>query len=113
MADEAVYSVIENLLSNAVKHGKTDKVDILLSEMEDECEIRVVDYGIGIPPEIREQIFNESFRYGEAGGTGLGLYIVKRLVERYGGKIWVEETKPHGATLVIRLKAARVKLDER
>lgn len=113
MADEAIYSVIENLLSNAIKHGKTDKVDILLSEIEDECEIRIIDYGIGIPPEIREQIFNESFRYGEAGGTGLGLYIVKRLVDRYGGKIWVEDTKPHGATFVIRLKAARVKLDER
>ncbi|MBO8179768.1 MAG: HAMP domain-containing histidine kinase [Archaeoglobus sp.] len=112
-ADEAVYSVIENLLSNAIKHGKVDKVDILLSELEDECEIRVVDYGVGIPSEIRGQIFNESFRYGEAGGTGLGLYIVKKLVERYGGKIWVEDTKPHGATFVIRLKAARVKLDER
>ncbi len=111
-ADEAFYSVIENLLSNAIKHGRAKKVDILLNEFEDECEIRVIDYGIGIPSEIRGQIFNESFRYGEAGGTGLGLYIVRKLVERYGGKIWIEETKPHGATFVIRLKAARVKLDE-
>lgn len=113
MADGAIYSVLENLISNAIKHGRTNRVDIILSEFEDDCEIRVVDYGVGIPLEIRRQIFKESFKYGETGGTGLGLYIVKRVVERYGGKVWVEDTKPHGATFVIRLKAARVKLSER
>ncbi len=80
---------------------------------EDDCEIRVVDYGVGIPSEIKGQVFKESFRYGETGGTGLGLYIVKRVVDRYGGKVWIEDTKPHGATFVIRLKAARVKMGER
>jgi len=113
MADEAVYSIIENLLSNAIKHGKAKKVVIELSEFEDECEIRVIDYGVGIPSEIKGMIFSEGFRYGEAGGTGLGLYIVKKLVERYGGRIWLEDTKPHGATFVIRLKAARRKLNGR
>jgi signal transduction histidine kinase len=116
LADEALYSVLENLVNNAIKHGKTKKVDIWLSEFEDSCEIRVVDYGLGIPSEIRWQIFKESFRYGESAGSGLGLFIVKRIVDRYGGRIWVEETKPHGATFVIRLKAARKSLkgdDER
>ncbi|WP_202318586.1 sensor histidine kinase [Archaeoglobus neptunius] len=107
MSDEAIYSVIENIISNAVRHGKTDRVDVWLSELEDECEIRVVDYGHGIPSGIKGQVFRESFRFGESAGSGLGLYIVKRVVERYGGKIWIEDTKPHGATFVIRLKAAR------
>ena len=107
MADEALYSVIDNIISNAVRHGKTEKVDIWLSEFEDECEIRIIDYGTGISSEIKSQIFKENFRFGESAGSGLGLYIVKKVVERYGGKVWIEDTKPHGATFVIRLKAMR------
>jgi len=109
LADDAISSVLENLISNAIKHGKSKKIDVILSEIEDECEVRVVDYGTGIPADIRGQIFREGFRYGEKAGSGLGLYIVKKLVERYGGRVWVEDTKPHGATFVIKLKAARTK----
>lgn len=111
MANEALYSVIDNIISNAIKHGGTEKIDIWLSEVEDECEIRIADYGAGIPSEIKEQVFKESFKFGEQAGTGLGLYIVKKVVDRYGGKVWIEDSKPHGATFVIRLKAARKSLN--
>lgn len=107
MADEALHSVVDNIISNAIKHGKTEKIDIWLSEFEDEAEIKIVDYGAGIPVEIRNEIFKEGFKFGEDAGTGLGLYIVKKVVDRYGGKVWIEDTRPHGATFVIRLKAAR------
>ena len=111
MADEALYSVIDNIISNAIKHGGTEKIDIWLSEIEDECEIRIADYGVGIPSDIKEQVFRESFKFGEHAGTGLGLYIVKKVVDRYGGRVWIEDSKPHGATFVIRLKAARKSLN--
>ncbi len=116
MADEALHSVIDNIVSNAIKHGRTDRIDIWLSEFEDEAEIKIVDYGLGIQPELKEQVFKEGFRFGEDAGSGLGLYIVKKVVDRYSGKVWIEDTKPHGATFVIRLKAARRSLtgdDER
>lgn len=116
MADEALHSVIDNIISNAIKHGRTERIDVWLSEFEDEAEIKIVDYGLGIEPEIRSEVFKEGFKFGEDAGTGLGLYIVKKVVDRYGGKVWIEDTKPHGATFVIRLKAARKSLvsdDER
>lgn len=108
-ADESLYSVIDNIVNNAIKHGRTDKIDVYLSQFEDDCEIRIVDYGLGIPPEIRRRIFEESFTVNDKTGTGIGLYVVKKVVERYGGKVWAEETKPRGATFVIRLKAPREK----
>ncbi|MEM1593322.1 MAG: HAMP domain-containing sensor histidine kinase [Archaeoglobaceae archaeon] len=107
IADESLSFVLDVILDNAQRHSGTERVDVFLSEIEDECEIRVVDYGVGIPEEVKRVLFKERFRSGETAGLGLGLYIVKKLVDRYGGKVWVEDTKPRGATFVIRLKATQ------
>ncbi len=109
LADEGLVSVIDNIISNAIRHSGTDRIDVWLSEFEDECEIRISDYGVGIPEDVRQKVFEETFRYGEKGGSGLGLYIAKKIVERYGGRIWIEDTKPHGTTFVIRLKSPKSK----
>ncbi|NHW22918.1 MAG: hypothetical protein HA489_01480 [Archaeoglobales archaeon] len=103
LADDTLYSVIDNVVNNAIKHGKTDKIDVYISRVEDEIEIRIVDYGVGIPSEAKKKIF-EGYNITLKERTGLGLYIVKKAVERYGGRVWVEDTKPKGATFVIRLK---------
>ncbi|ADB57689.1 PAS domain S-box protein [Archaeoglobus profundus] len=105
VADEGLRAVIENIVQNAIQHGKTDRVDIRISRVHDYCEIRIADYGKGIPDEIKSRIFEEGFTYGESAGTGMGLYIAERIVERYGGKIWVEDNEPQGTTFVIRLKS--------
>jgi signal transduction histidine kinase len=107
MADEALSLVLENLMDNAVRHSGTDRIEIVLSEVAGEAEIRVVDYGTGIPEDVKKRLFEKAFRYGETAGLGLGLYIVKKIVERYGGKVWVEDTKPKGATFVIRLRTTQ------
>ncbi|MEM1671668.1 MAG: HAMP domain-containing sensor histidine kinase [Archaeoglobaceae archaeon] len=104
MADDLLYSVIDNIVNNAIKHGKTEKLDVYIDKVEDEIEIRIVDYGVGIPAEAKKKIF-EGYSLTLKEKTGLGLYIVKKVVERYGGRVWVEDTKPKGATFVIRLKA--------
>lgn len=104
IADEGLRAVIENLIQNAIQHGKTDRVDIRIKKVGDFCEIRVIDYGKGIPDEIKDKVFEEGFTYGENAGTGMGLHIVKKVIERYGGEIWIEDNKPHGAIFVIRLK---------
>ena len=103
-ADNAIYSVFENIISNAIKHGKTTKLDIDISSDEDYCEIKFVDYGIGIPDEYKDKIFDEGFSYGKTGHTGIGLYIVQQTVDDYGGQVFVEDNKPNGAVLVIRLR---------
>ena len=102
-ADEAFHSVIDNIVRNAIVHGGTDKIDITIDGKDNACRIRIADYGKGIPDEIKERIFDERFMYGETGGTGLGLYIVKKTIERYGGSIRVEDNKPQGAVFVIEL----------
>lgn len=107
MGDDNLYLVIENLIDNAVRHSGTDRVEVVLSEIGGEVEIRVIDYGTGIPAEIKKELFKEAFRYGESAGLGLGLYIVKKIVERYGGRVWVEDSKPKGATFVVRLRTTQ------
>ncbi|AGK61737.1 hypothetical protein Asulf_01766 [Archaeoglobus sulfaticallidus PM70-1] len=104
IADPAIYSVFDNLIRNAIQHGKTDRVDITCRKLNGFCEVRVADYGTGIPDEIKNMIFEEGFKYGEKAGTGLGMYIVKKLMERYGGSVAVEDNKPKGTTFVLKFR---------
>lgn len=113
LADESLYSVIDNIVNNAIKHGKTEKIDVYLTDLGEQCEIRIVDYGVGIPAEIKRRIFEEGFTVNEKTGTGIGLYVVKKVVERYEGRVWVEDTKPKGATFVIRLRSPSYNREKR
>jgi len=103
-ADNAIYSVFENIIGNAVRHSETDKLDIDISSEEDHCVIKFVDYGIGIPDEIKNRIFNEGFHYGKTRHTGIGLYIVQKTIDEYDGEVFVEDNEPQGTVFVIRLK---------
>jgi len=103
-ADNAIYSVFENIISNAIKHSKTAKLDIAISSEEDHCLIKFVDYGVGISDEIKNRIFNEGFHYGKTGHTGIGLYIVQKTIDEYGGEVFVEDNKPKGTVFVVRLR---------
>ncbi len=104
LADKAIYSVFDNIISNAVIHGKTDKIDVKINGMRDKCVVKIIDYGKGIPSEIKERIFEEGFKYGEDARTGLGLYIVRKVMEKYGGKVWVEDNEPTGTIFVLEFK---------
>lgn len=104
LADEGLRSVIENIVNNAFIHSGTDRVEIEISENESFCEIRVKDYGVGVPDEIKHKIFEEGFKYGKTAQTGLGLFIARKIVNRYGGEIWVEDNEPKGSVFVIRLR---------
>lgn len=93
-----------NLISNAIKYTEPGgKVTVSLRRDTEGLRGSVQDTGIGIPPEEMDRIFSEFFRASNARatgtrGTGLGLSIVKRLVENYGGRIWVESTPGKGST---------------
>ena len=104
LVDDSIYSVVENLIRNAIVHGGTDRMTILVEEKNDRCEIRVIDYGKGVPDEIKGDLFKEGASYGSSRGTGLGLYIVRMVVELYGGRVWIEDNIPNGAVFVLSLK---------
>ncbi len=105
LADEALSSVFDNIIRNAIIHGSTKKIDINVRKIGVYCEIKFTDYGIGIPETIKARIFEEGFAYGENKGTGLGLYIVKKTLERYGGAIEVQDNIPKGTTFILKFKS--------
>ncbi len=107
-ADDALISVFENIINNAIIHSGTDVVNVSIKPLATDpglVEIRFADHGVGIPNEIKAKIFQEGFRYGKSGQSGLGLYIVKKVLERYGATISVEDNKPKGSVFVIITKS--------
>jgi len=100
--------LLQNLLSNALKFsgGGTATVHIGAEEHEDEWWVSVRDDGIGIKPEAADRIFVMFQRLHtneEVPGTGIGLAVCKRIVERHGGRIWVESEPGEGATFFIAI----------
>jgi signal transduction histidine kinase len=69
----------------------------------DYIETRISDFGSGLAEEIREKIFEEGFTAGESRGSGLGLFIARKLIESYDGKISAEPNEPSGTTFVVSL----------
>ena len=106
-ADDALNSVIDNIFRNAVVHGRTNRIDIEIGAYKDRCYVRIADNGTGIPDKIKEKIFDEGFKYGKKAHTGMGLYIVKESVKKWGGSIFVEDNKPKGAVFVLILRSVR------
>ena len=104
-ADNFLDEVIYNLLTNAMKYDEHEEVVIDVELKPEELEgrsyisVRVIDRGVGIPDEFKEKVFSRDFRKlpraerpmgHKSRGAGMGLSIVSSLIERYGGKIWIE-----------------------
>lgn len=110
MADPGIYSIFDNLISNAIKHGKARKIVFDILNEGDYIHVIVRDYGMGIPEEIIGEIFNEGF--SSAGSSGLGLYIVRKLMEKYDGKVRAENYE-NGAVFHLYFKnAERIKMPD-
>ena len=98
--------ILNNLLSNAIKFTANGEVCLSASRRGDELCLAVRDTGIGIPQESLEVVFEkfkqlENFLTREHGGTGLGLAVVKQLVERMGGRITLESEVGVGSTFSV------------
>ena len=107
--------VVDNLVSNAIKFTpKGGKVEIRAFADGDVAVVAVADTGIGIPPEDSHRLFERMFRAHEAEqrhiqGTGLGLTIVKAIVDAHGGSIEVESEIGRGTTISVRLPMRAVR----
>lgn len=101
--------IFNNLISNAVKYNKPGgKAEITLSESENDAVIKISDTGIGINSNDTESLFNEFVRIKNdktrnISGSGLGLSIVKKVVELYNGTIRVESTPDVGSSFTVCL----------
>jgi signal transduction histidine kinase len=105
----ALVQLFQNLISNAIKYSKEQPV-IRVSAQRDKAFWRfaIADNGIGIDPHHQKLIFHIFKRaHGdEYPGSGIGLAICSRIVERYGGRIWVEGAPGQGSTFFFSLPAA-------
>ena len=117
----ALRHALQNLLANAAKYGRgAGKHSVAISAKlvrgavrsnTPEIEIRVEDHGVGIPPEEQKHVFDAFFRGRKAvqdqiHGTGLGLHLVKRIVEAHGGTVSLESEPGAGSTFIVRIPAA-------
>jgi two-component system phosphate regulon sensor histidine kinase PhoR len=101
--------MMTNLLSNAIKYAPNGgEVCITLQPEGDILRVSVADQGIGIPQDKLARVFEKFERVDDrdtrqAGGTGIGLYLVKHLVERHEGHIWVESEVGKGSTFIFEI----------
>ena len=104
-ADEScLQSLLQNLLGNAVKHSpEGGQVRASLKALGEAVEIHVEDSGPGVPPALRERVFERFFRDGPGQGAGLGLSIVARIVELHGGKVALRDSALGGLGVVVTL----------
>ena len=98
-----LQQVVMNLLANAIKHGRADAPEIKVgcADIANEHDFRVADNGPGIPPESQDriwQLFQTLEARDKVEGSGIGLAVVKKIVEAQGGRAWVESVPGAGAT---------------
>ena len=116
MANELIADVFSNIVGNAVKHANGNgpriaiSIDKVLDGSKTFYKVSVEDNGPGIPDDLKEKVFNRLQRgTTHARGVGLGLYLVKSLVESYHGRVWVEDRNAgdytRGSRFVVMLPA--------
>lgn len=106
---EALQQVMGNLLSNAIKYSpRGTVVEIITRVKEDRVIVSVNDSGVGIPNDEQDQLFKRFSNISteptdDEPSTGLGLFIVKKLVNAMGGEVWYENAGKEGATFIVSL----------
>lgn len=100
---DQLKEILGNLVENALKYTKTGGVTVGVREISGRVRFEIRDTGIGVPPEDLSHLFQKFYRVDnsdtrEVGGTGLGLYLIKKLTENMGGQVGVESTLGHGST---------------
>ena len=112
-ANELLSSVIGNLLTNAIRHNETGgpEIEITADQTPTAIVLRIADNGPGVPDSEKEAVFEKGRKGAESPGSGIGLYLVSKLVDQYNGEIWVEDNEPTGAVFAVKLQRYDPDLD--
>jgi signal transduction histidine kinase len=115
LANEMLDSVVRNVLKNAIQHNDEDVPAVTASatarragegeRQGDAVVVRIADNG-PVPDGQKASIFGKGEKGLESAGTGIGLYLVRTLVDTYGGDVRVEDSDPEGAVFVVELPTA-------
>lgn len=105
---DRMQEVVTNLFDNAVKYSEKGKITVGLTGNNDVIQFFIRDTGHGIPPDDVPHLFQKFYRVDNSstrtiGGTGLGLFICRKIVELYKGRIWVESEVGKGSTFYINV----------
>ncbi|MGH7156624.1 MAG: sensor histidine kinase [Candidatus Saccharimonadales bacterium] len=103
-----IREVFQNIINNAIKYTMSGSITVSLTGDSSVAQIQVHDTGTGIPAEDISHLFQKFYRVDNSttrtvGGTGLGLFICRKIVELYNGRIWVESELGKGSTFFINL----------
>ena len=104
---QEIYQILQNLLENALKFSGNDpRIEVTAVQQEQAWLIAIADNGIGIPQEFHSQVFQVFHRVHSTeaySGAGIGLAVCEKIIDRYGGKIWVESNGDRGSTFYFTL----------
>jgi signal transduction histidine kinase len=107
---ERVAQILGNLLDNALKYSPPrSPIDVALTVVRTEAQIRVTDRGVGVPEDELDRLFSPFYRTSrtrEISGTGLGLHISRRIAEQHHGRLWLESSSGSGSAFVLALPLA-------
>jgi signal transduction histidine kinase len=105
-----IAQILDNLLNNAVKYSEPgDPIEVSLLVEGDLARVRIADHGVGVPVGERGMLFTPFYRTTrtrDVPGTGLGLHISRRLAERHGGELTLDDTSGPGSAFVLTLPVA-------
>ncbi len=109
-ADEKmIQTVFRNLITNAIKYAEEGDITIQAHSSADWITISFSDLGMGIPDAEKKKVFEKFYRVGEEKtrtkpGSGLGLYLVKKITEMHDGKVSIEDNSPNGTRFILNFK---------
>ncbi|MFW6083285.1 MAG: PAS domain S-box protein [Thermoplasmatota archaeon] len=103
-----LYELFSNIVTNTIIHSEGNIIKITSKKENGNLVISVEDNGKGIPEEIRDKIFDKGFKKGSFSGSGLGLYLVKKISQYYGGSISLKDSDMGGTRFDVRLKSAQL-----
>ncbi|MHA2334938.1 MAG: PAS domain-containing protein [Candidatus Hodarchaeales archaeon] len=105
-AGSLLIELFANLIENAILHSRCKKIEVSVEERDQNVIITVEDDGKGLPREIANKIFERGVKGNSSKGSGLGLFLVKSIVDSYGGRIEIKKSKLNGLRIDVSLLKA-------
>lgn len=106
----SMYEVLNNLLENAIKYSPNGKKIVVNTQVDKDgmIETTVQDFGVGVPANLLPNLFEKFYRNHrtktEVGGTGLGLFLCKSIIDAHGGQVWAKSKEGEGSTFAFTLQ---------